>query len=299
MHGYNKPLYILPFDHRSFIMRTLFNKTEGLTNEQKDLIKDFKKIIYEGFLAGIEKGIPKEEAAILLDEEFGADIHTDAVKRGIIDILTTEKSGTELFEFQYGDDFGEHIKAIHPTFAKVLLHYRADGDVEKNKIQLERLKKISDWCIQNEYGFLIEPLISPTENEKKTIGQEVFDDKIRPNLTVEMIKQFQAAGVEADVWKIEGLNSPEAYRMIVAQARVDGRNQVSCVVLGRAESDAHVEGWLNAGKGVDGVIGFAIGRTIFWDSLMEFQKGDIDRETAIEKIAEKYLHFYKVFTNKV
>ncbi|MEI7512328.1 MAG: DUF2090 domain-containing protein [Candidatus Uhrbacteria bacterium] len=296
MHGYTKPLAILPFDHRSFLTRTLFNKTKDLTEEEKEIIKEFKKIIYQGFLKGIEMGVPQDEAAILVDEEYGADLLADARKRGIVTILTTEKSGTELFEFQYGDDFDEHIETIKPTFAKVLLHYRADGDVSKNQIQLERIKLLADWCIANEYGLLMEPLISPTEAEKNSIGQERFDNEIRPGLTVELIKQFHAAGIEVDVWKIEGFNAPEAYRAAVAEARADGRDDVGCVVLGRSETEAHVDGWIKAGKGIDGMIGFAVGRTIFWDALDSFHKGQIDRETAIGEIAENYLHFYEVFS---
>jgi myo-inositol catabolism protein IolC len=296
MPGYNGPLYILPFDHRSFFTKTLFKKTEGLTEQERAVIGDFKHVIYQGFLLGVQAGVPVDAAAILVDEEYGADIHADAEKRGFINILTTEKSGTELFEFQYGDDFAAHIEAIKPVFAKVLLHYRADGDAEKNQLQLSRLKQLSDWCHAHGRGFLVEPLISPTEQEMNTIGQEKFDLEMRPGLTVTMIEQFQAAGVEPDVWKIEGFDSSDAYRDIVAAARVGSRDEVSVVVLGRSESDEKVEGWLVAGKGIEGVTGFAIGRTIFWDALQAYHAGTISREQASERIGDKYLHFYQVFT---
>ncbi len=298
MPGYNKPLYILPFDHRSFFAKNLFKKTGDFTKDEHAVVLDLKQIIYQGFLRGIELGVPEDGAAILVDEEFGADIHADAEKRGLINILTTEKSGQEVFDFQYGDDFAQHIEAIKPVFAKALIRYRPDGDAEVNRTQLERLKVLSDWCHANKRGFLAEPLVLPTEEEKKNIGQEVFDRDIRPALTVEMIRQFQAAGVEPDVWKIEGMDSAESYRHVVAQARADGRDEVSCVVLGRAEDNAKVESWLRAAIGVEGMIGFAVGRTIFWNALKFYYEGKAKREEAIEAIAQNYMHFYEVFTDK-
>jgi len=296
MPGYNKPLYILAFDHRSFFAKALFNKTTDLSDDEKAVIKDFKQIIYQGFLLAVQNGVAEDAAAILVDEEYGAEIQKDAGERGFINILTTEKSGKELFEFEYGDAFADHLEAIQPVFAKALVRYRADGDAAQNELQLGRLKQLSDWCHANGRGFLIEPLVSPTDKEKETVGQDKFDLEMRPALTVEMIKQFQDFGVEPDIWKIEGMDSADNYRLVVAQARTGGRDEVSCVVLGRAESEEHVERWLIAGKGIEGVTGFAIGRTIFWDALLAYSKKEIDRERAADAIGANYLHFYQVFT---
>ncbi len=297
MPGFNRPLYILAFDHRSFFAKNLFGKTKDLSDDERFVIADFKRMIYDGFLLGIENGVPSDAAAILVDEEFGAELHADAKEKGIINILTTEKSGQDLFDFEYGEDFGAHILAIDPVFAKALVRYRPDGDAEANRDQLSRLKILSDWCRQNGKGFLIEPLILPTEEEKASIGQEAYDRNIRPALTVEMIRQMQDSGVEPDIWKIEGMEEPEHYQAVVEQARIDGRDQVSCVVLGRAEDPAHVERWLRNGRQVEGVVGFAIGRTIFWDALQLYAKEQATREQAIETIAANFQHFYEVFAN--
>ena len=296
-YGYTKPLYILPFDHRSFFSTHLFQKKTGLTEEERRTIADVKRMIYDGCLSAIEKGVPKDGAAILVDEEYGAEIQKDARKRGIVNILTTEKSGQEVFDFEYGEDFGAHIEALDPVFAKALVRYRPDGDAEKNRLQLERLKRLSDWCHAHGRKFLVEPLITPSEREKTEIGQETFDREIRPGLTVDMIRQFQEASVEPDVWKIEGMEEAEHYRLVIAQARKDGRGDVSLVVLGRAEETEHVEHWLRAGRGIEGVTGFAIGRTIFWEPLQSYLKKETTREQAVDAIADNYLRFYEVFVN--
>jgi 5-dehydro-2-deoxygluconokinase len=70
---------------------------------------------------------------------------------------------------------------------------------------------------------------------------------------------------------------------------------VVCVVLGRGASDDKVDQWLRAGAPVDGYVGFAIGRSIWWDALKGFLDGSIEREDAAQQIAEKYLRFVRVY----
>jgi 5-dehydro-2-deoxygluconokinase len=280
-------LAILAFDHRAFFQKNL--------TKDEETIRSYKRVIYDGLLAAVSAGVPAMDAAMLVDEEYGMELHVDAQMRGITRILTTEKSGQEEFFFQYGEEFGEHLEKIRPAYAKALVRYRADGDAEVNQRQLSRLKELSDWCHANHIGFLIEPLVSPTEDEKARYGQERFDRTMRPRLTVEMIRQFHVAGVEPDIWKIEGMESREDYELVSQTARAEGRAHVGVVVLGRAEEVDHVERWLIAGKNVDGVCGFAIGRTIFWEALQALHEGKITREEAVERISKLYAHFYQLF----
>jgi myo-inositol catabolism protein IolC len=280
-------LAILAFDHRAFFQKNL--------TKDEEKIRAYKRVIYDGLLLAVAQGVPANDAAMLVDEEYGMELHIDAQMRGITRILTTEKSGQDEFLFQYGEEFGEHLEKIRPAYAKALVRYRADGDQGLNQRQLSRLKELSDWCHEHKIGFLIEPLVSPTEDEKARYGQERFDRTMRPRLTIEMIRQFHVAGVEPDVWKIEGMEERSDYEMVSQTARAEGRAHVSVVVLGRAEEVDHVERWLVAGKNVDGVCGFAIGRTIFWEALQGLHEGKITREQAVEQIAKLYGHFYHVF----
>ena len=304
--GYNKPLYILPFDHRSSFTKGMFGplreaSEEGkISQETKSKVKEAKKVIYEAFQKGIELGVPKIGAAILVDEEYGSEILLDANQKGFTTILTTEKSGQEVFDFEYGKKFPEHIKNLKPTFAKALVRYNPEASYEGNKIQLERLKKLSDFCHSNEFKLLIEPLIPPTQEdlENSKGDKSIFDREIRPELVVQMIKDFQNAGVEPDIWKIEGLSDPLEYQHVVHQARSNGRDEVGVVILGRGESKEKVVEWIEAGRDVNGVVGFAVGRTIFWQPLMDFKNEKISREESIDQIAQNYLHFYNLFVNK-
>jgi len=110
------------------------------------------------------------------------------------------------------------------------------------------------------------------------------------------IEHYQDSGVEVDIWKIEGVDTQADAQMLSDQARKgEGRENVKSVLLGRGASDDKVDHWLQQAAGVDGFIGFAIGRSIWWDALKGFLAGDLEREKAAGQIADKYLNFIRVY----
>ena len=118
--GFDKPLYILPFDHRGSFQTKLFGWTGTLTIHQTAQIAASKQVIYDGFRVALQAGVPEQKAGILVDEQFGAAILQNARMRGYTTACPSEKSGQEEFDFEYGDEFAKHIEAIQPTFCKVL-----------------------------------------------------------------------------------------------------------------------------------------------------------------------------------
>ncbi|OGY51361.1 MAG: hypothetical protein A2951_00545 [Candidatus Buchananbacteria bacterium RIFCSPLOWO2_01_FULL_56_15] len=298
--GYTNPLFILPFDHRSSFMKKMFG-IEGRqpTAEETKLIASYKQLIYDGFKLAVEGGgVPKESAAILTDEQFGDAVLKDAAKTGYTFCLATEKSGSDEFDFEYGEAFASHIEQYHPTIVKALIRYNPEENQEMNARQRKRLEILSNFCHQSGYKFLIEPLVPASATQLERVGndQHRYDNEIRPALMVKMIAELQADEVEPDIWKIEGFEQPAHYEKIVAQARSGiGRGDVAAVVLGRGADDAQVETWLRAGAGVDGIVGFAIGRTIFWQPLVDYKENKISAEQATRKISDNYLRFYSLF----
>ena len=125
--GFDKPLYILPFDHRATFQTKMFGWKGTLTSAQSEAITAAKRVIYDGFKAALEAGVPKEKAGILVDEQFGSEILRDAARNGFSTAYTVEKSGQEEFDFEYGEEFARHIEAFNPTFAKVLVRYNPEG----------------------------------------------------------------------------------------------------------------------------------------------------------------------------
>ncbi len=64
--GYDRPLYILPFDHRKSFQTRMFGWQGALTAAQTAEITATKPVIYDGSQAAVAAGVPKEHAAILV-----------------------------------------------------------------------------------------------------------------------------------------------------------------------------------------------------------------------------------------
>jgi myo-inositol catabolism protein IolC len=297
--GYDGKLYILAFDHRGSFQKKMFGIEGDPDDEQTQSISDAKHLIFEGLLRASERGAEPDVTGCLVDEQFGEPkgIPQEAKQRGLKLAMPVEKSGQDEFDFQYGDEFGEHIEQFDPDFAKVLVRYNPDGDAEMNRGQAERLKRLADWLHENDRKFLFELLVPAEDAQLEQVGGDTdrYDTELRPELMRRAITELQDAGVEADIWKIEGIDSQEDCQRIADCARRDGRDGVVCVVLGRGADDEKVEQWLKSGAPVDGYAGFAIGRTIWWDALKAFLDGDIEREDASDQIARNYLRFVEVY----
>ena len=211
-HGYDQPLYVLPFDHRGSFETGMFGWKGALTAEQTAQIAAAKQVIYDGFKTAVAAGVPKEKAGILVDEQFGAAILRDAATRGYVTACPAEKSGQEEFDFEYGEDFAKHIEAFRPAFCKVLVRYNAEGDQALNRRQAARLKRLSDYLHSESRSLFMFELLVPAEKaqlEKLKGDKKAYDLELRPRLMVQSIEQLQDAQVEPDVWKIEGLDRRE------------------------------------------------------------------------------------------
>jgi 5-dehydro-2-deoxygluconokinase len=298
--GYDGTLYILAFDHRGSFQKKMFGIEGEPSEEETATISDAKHLIFEGMLKAVEQGAEPGVTGVLVDEQFGApkNIPGEAKERGLLLAMPVEKSGQNEFDFEYGDDFAAHIERFDPDFSKVLVRYNPEGDAEMNERQAERLKRLSDWLHENDRKFLFELLVPAEEAQLEQVDGDTdrFDAELRPELMRKAIVELQDAGVEADVWKIEGIDTQEECEHIAETCRRDGRDGVVCVVLGRGANDEKVEHWLRQGAPVDGYAGFAIGRTIWWDALKAFLDEDLEREAAAERIADNYLRFVRVYS---
>jgi myo-inositol catabolism protein IolC len=298
--GYDKPLYILPFDHRGSFETKMFGWHGDLTATQTAEIAAAKQIIYDGFKSAVAITVPREKAGILVDEQFGAAILRDAAKQSYTIACPAEKSGQAEFDFEYGEDFAKHIEAFHPTFCKVLVRYNPEGDQALNRRQASRLKRLSEYPLNKSQSRFMFELLVPAEKEQLDLvngDKKAYDQKLRPQLMLQAIHELQRAGVEPDVWKVEGLDQREDCEKIVAAARHGGRDKVGCIILGRGEDELKVREWLTTAALVPGFIGFAVGRTDFWEPLLEFRAKKITRDAAVVEISARYQEFVRIFDN--
>jgi myo-inositol catabolism protein IolC len=295
--GYDKKLYILAFDHRGSFQKKFFGIEGDPDGEQTAMIADAKHLVFEGMQQAVAAGADPSVTGVLVDEQFGSTVPEEARAQGLALAMPAERSGQEMFDFQYGEQFGEHIERFDPDFTKVLVRYNPDGDSAGNREQRAKLKELSDWLHERQRKFLFELLVPATAAQLEAVGGESdrYDAELRPELMRRVIAEIQEAGIEVDVWKIEGVDERSDCKMLVAQARTGGRDGVVCVVLGRGADDAKVDHWLGQAAPVEGFVGFAIGRSIWWEPLKAYVEGKIERRAAAKRIAENYLRFVGVY----
>ncbi len=296
--GYHGKLYILAFDHRGSFQKRMFGIEGEPTAEETATITDAKQLIYEGMALAVDRGAEAGATGVLVDEQFGGNVPTEAHEKHLKLAMPVEKSGQNEFDFQYGDDFGAHIEQFDPDFSKVLVRYNPDGDQEMNARQLARLKTLADWLHAHDRKFLFELLVPAEDDQLASVGGDVdrYDAELRPELMRRAIEELQNGGVEVDIWKIEGVDARADAEKLAKQTRTGpGREGVTNVLLGRGASDEQVDRWLRIAAPVEGFIGFAIGRSIWWDALRGFLAGDLPREDAARQIADNYLRFVQVY----
>src|SRR5271156_5800345 len=242
--GYDQKLYILAFDHRGSFQKKFFGIEGDPDPEQTAMIADAKHLIFEGLQQAVTAGADAAVTGVLVDEQFGGSVPEEARAQGLKLAMPAERSGQNMFDFQYGDDFPKHIEKFDPDFVKVLVRYNPDGDAQENSEQVAKLKRLSDWLGAHDRRFLFELLVPAEEAPLQAGGGDIdrYDAELRPELMRRTIAALQDAGIAVDIWKIEGVDERSDCEMLVAQARTGGgREGVVCVVLGRGADAAKVD----------------------------------------------------------
>ena len=289
-----RDLFILAFDHRGSIERDLLKLPGKPSPAEQELIRSLKAVIFEGSRIAWER-TQTGEVAILVDEGYGATAISRAREAGIPFAINVEKSGQAVFDFEYGDAFAEHIDKANPDYVKTLVRYNPADEGQLKATQLALLKVLSDAVAARPARLLLEVLVPPAAGVNDT-DPIAFAARERPGLVARTMAEFQAAGIQADIWKLEGINSSEDCARVVQQARAGGRDSVACIILGAGASSETVDGWLRAAAPVDGFRGFAIGRSIWWTEIGEYVAGRLDAGSAAARIADNFDRFVMVYT---
>ena len=198
--------------------------------------------------------------------------------------VPVEASGQKEFRFEHAD-WRERLDTTKPHWAKVLVRYNVEGDEAMNQRQRDRLLELQAVARGLGIGFLFELLVPPEPEQRG----DAFDTEIRPGLVVRAFDELGAAGIEPDMWKIEGLERREDCQAVAERAGAP------VVVLGRGADAVAVERWLRAGAGVPNYDGFAIGRSIWWEPCDRYRNGALDREAAVAAVADRYAGYIEVW----
>jgi myo-inositol catabolism protein IolC len=294
---HDDPLFILAMDHRASFGKTLFEvKDDNPDADQIAAMKSAKQMIFEGLQAALP-AVRYGQAGVLVDERYGQQVIDEARTgpRPVVLAVPIEASGHDWFTLEWGDQWLEHVEAIRPDYSKVLVRDNPDFDRTDREQQFDRLAQISSGLHRVGVPLLYELLVPATSAQLDQADRDpgAYDRDIRPGLVARVIADNQAHGVEPTLWKVEGLETIEAAEQVAAQAKAGGRS-TDLIVLGRDAPADRLDHWLEVASQVSAFVGFAIGRSIWEDSIRDFEASDRS-ETAARaaraQVTERYLGF--------
>jgi myo-inositol catabolism protein IolC len=293
---HDDPLFILAMDHRGSFGKSLFGvKDDQPTPEQHRHMVAAKALIYRG-LRQAQPQLLRGRAGVLVDEQYGqavidAALETAGAPDAVVLAVPIEASGHDWFTLQWPDDWLAHVERIGPAYAKVLIRDNPDFADDQRRAQLDLLARCSMALHQAGVPLLYELLVPPTAPQLASVdgSTDRYDTDLRPGLVARVIADNQSAGIEPRLWKVEGLETVEAARLVAAQAQAGGR-QADLIVLGRDAPTVRLNHWLAVAAQVPAFVGFAIGRSIWEDAIAAWVQ-DGDDNAAVAAISAAYLGF--------
>jgi myo-inositol catabolism protein IolC len=280
--GEPRRLFALAFDHRSSLRRDFLGLTAAPTADDQARCRELKTVVFEGLVAGAYHVLAHgAEPAILVDQEYGADVIAQAKDHRLTLIVPVEVSGQAELRFEHGDDgFGAAIERVDPSYVKALVRYDPLGDPDLNRRQRARLGRLQGWLDDHGRDWMLEVLVP---GDFETTVAKAIDELVD-------------AGLRPAYWKLEGQASAAAYHTVAAATQGIGH----CLVLGRGADAAAVERWLRLAAPVSDYRGFAVGRTLWWEPLRAFVhdpdvRDSRHRRAAVAAIAENYRRLVDVY----
>ena len=299
------PVLLLSMDHRAVFGKNIFSVEGEPTPAQSQQMCNAKSLIYSA-LATVHKDLPTGRAAVRVDERYGKSVIEQAKHDGTVLAipLEAEASGEVgpgasdptkgSFTLEWGEHWLDHVEAIRPDYAKVLVHDNPGLNENARQPQLQLLARVSAGLDGVGVPLLIELLVPATIEQTRSVDDDSdrYNREIRPELTRRLIADHQAAGVNPVIWEleVEGMETPGVISSLAAQAH-SGHHPADIVMLGRDAPIERLDHWIDVAAGSPYFVGFAIGRSIWEGVLREYVSSAIDEQTAKAHIAEKYMHF--------
>lgn len=293
--GTGGDLFILAFDHKEHFEQIVCRDPDQPTEAEMGTIREAKAIVHAAVRHTISRGLDRSRAGILIDERYGAELARGAAADGLTFAMPVERSDQQEFDFLH-TDWRAHIEWFDPTYAKAILWYNVEAEGDLNRRQLARMQTLASWLEENGRRLMLEVIVLPTARQLELLGDDRarFERQLRPALMVAAMEEIVEAGIRPDVWKLEGVDRRQDCERIGARAAAGG-DGVGCLVLGRGEDEQAVGHWLATAAGVPGFRGFAVGRTIWFESVRGWVSGRVDAADTVHAIADNYRRMIEVY----
>lgn len=290
------PLLIVAMDHRDSLAKQVYGIEASPSSEDVVRISAGKMEVLQSVVTAAKGLPPTGRPGVLVDERYGSDVARAAKDEGFTLLMPIERSGEKLFHLEYGrfgsNEWLDHLISFNPDFAKALVRDSFSFSEEERRSQQDHLAYVTERLQEIGIPLVIELLVPDTGDAP----QADFDAAIRPELTVRLIRDFHDHGVEPDVWKLEGYETYADATEVANAAREGDRSSVTCIILGRDAPQARLDRWLQTAAPVDGFTGFAIGRSIWEQPLLDHLNGRTDLTKMSRRIGDAYAHYADVYT---
>lgn len=178
-------------------------------------------------------------------------------------------------EPELGLDCGGLEAWARENVVKVLCFCHPDDDAVTRAAQEETVKRLWQASRRNDLEFLL----------------EIIPSKVGPvddSTTATLIRQFYAAGIYPDWWKLEPLKTHAAWAQAIAAIEENDPHTRGIVVLGLDAPEAELSASFGVAAAFPLVRGFAVGRTIFGDVARGWMAGDLSDDAAVAEMAARF-----------
>ena len=254
------------YDHRI--------QLEDLPGATPDKIAAFKELCLDATQA-VAQG--REGFGLLCDSRLGRTALYRAAGQGLWIGRPVEwpTSRPLTLEPEIGPDFGGLSEWPLEHIVKVLCFCHPDDTEEMRAAQEDTVTRLFAACRRNRLEMLL----------------EIIPSKVGPvdDLTnARLIQRWYDIGVFPDWWKLEPMQTTEAWAATCAAIEVNDPNVQGIVILGLGQSEAELAASFRLAAPFPLVKGFAVGRTIHADVGRDWIAGKLDDATAVATMAANY-----------
>lgn len=245
----------------------------------RDRIGEVKRLALDALLLARERSSDvRDFGALLLDDQYAAPAIADGLRAGVTVGTPAEQAGA--FPLAWATD--PFARALTGAFVKVLVRYRPDDDAAGREEQWRKLDALQSWCRDAGKPLVVEVLVA-----RRGEDADAFEASGRPAIIAGFIAEAYARRLVPAFWKIEGTLAPEGAKTIDAAvaAHPAGRQ----ILLGKAADLATIDRWFAAAGASPTAVGFAIGRSVFWDPSAAYLSGEQGAGDAAAAICANYL----------
>ena len=265
-HGDWSTMRVFAFDHRMQL-----EEMEGYTARKGGAFKELC------LRAAMQVQAGRRGYGILCDNRIGRRALHAASGSGLWIGRPCEWPGSVPLELEpeLGPDCGGLQEWARENVVKVLCFCHPGDDAGMRIRQEAAVKRLFTAARRNGLEFLLEIIASKTGPT---------DDQT----TATLIRQFYAAGIYPDWWKLEPLRSRAAWVNAIAAIEDHDRHSRGILVLGLDAPEEELAASFGIAAGFDLVRGFAVGRTIFGEVARGWLKGELTDEEAVSRMSDRY-----------